>query len=119
MLTLVLDFKVVCSSPRTPVLCQSHWSCFFELFFFVTTIPRNRDGNSLVVLVGADEAVDGLWLRFVAVSGLRRLVADRLLVDRLVADDGLRLMGHRLVANDSFDEKLGQIFESIIISSIG
>ena len=76
-------------------------------------------GNSLVVLVGVDEAVDGLWLRFVAVSGLRWLVADRLLVDRLVADDGLRLMGHRLVANDSFDEKLGQIFESIIISSIG
>ena len=55
-------------------------------------------GNSLVVLVGVDEAVDGLLLRFVGVSGLRRLVDDRLLGDRLVSDDGLRLMGHRLVA---------------------
>jgi len=58
-------------------------------------------GSSLVVLVRADEAVDGLWLRFVTVDGLSLLVADRLLGDWLVADDRLRLLGHRLVMGDS------------------
>ena len=38
-------------------------------------------GSSLVVLVRADEAVDGLRLRFVAVDGLRLMEGHRLLGD--------------------------------------
>ena len=40
---LIPDLTVNCSGPRTPVQCQIHWSWLCELFFFVTTLPMNRD----------------------------------------------------------------------------